>query len=389
MHTGPTTSPENSYQLQYSIGGIGKKPTSKPSSKITHLTLTPAIDASVLRQIASAYVIVVDWAESLLVVRRTSHQGVGVGVGVGVGASSFPVPPVPPVPPVLPVPPVPPIVVYSDVEWEADKALSKAFARLVYRLPGRGMPVCSDDSDVMRSGSGVDGGGSGSGSGTGVGVRIKEWPQPVTGYTSPPSPPSPSSPFQGIKGKGIEFNRGVERAILSAPMPGVVAELGTQAGAIGVGVEAGAIGSSPRANRQLWSDWNKKLNDEISVLNKAAMNPITAKDIDKAKAQANDMAASKATVASSLSSHLPPIPLILPIPPIPLMELNFTIDDLIDTGHRHFSALHWLYPNTFPFQGMGFASSSLRGIEGIGGIGGRYRGYIGYRGYNVGIIMWV
>ena len=50
-HTGPTCSPENSYQVQESNGVA-----------VVQLAFSPAIDASVLRQVANAYALAIDMA---------------------------------------------------------------------------------------------------------------------------------------------------------------------------------------------------------------------------------------------------------------------------------------------------------------------------------------
>lgn len=65
-HTGPTTSPENSYTVQ---------DTHPPFA--AQLALSPAIDASVLRQVANAYSIAVQMArssDSNLIVPKVTHE---------------------------------------------------------------------------------------------------------------------------------------------------------------------------------------------------------------------------------------------------------------------------------------------------------------------------
>lgn len=52
MHTGPTTSPENSYQL--TENGI-------QIDSFTQVAISPAFDMSILRQSCNAYLIAIKW----------------------------------------------------------------------------------------------------------------------------------------------------------------------------------------------------------------------------------------------------------------------------------------------------------------------------------------
>mmetsp|Transcript_21049 Transcript_21049/g.30404 ORF Transcript_21049/g.30404 Transcript_21049/m.30404 type:complete len:1233 (+) Transcript_21049:106-3804(+) len=62
MHTGPTTSPENSFELHVGEGAefVNLSKGSR-SSRYQQLALSPAIDMAVLRQVSNAFSLAVDW----------------------------------------------------------------------------------------------------------------------------------------------------------------------------------------------------------------------------------------------------------------------------------------------------------------------------------------
>ena len=37
---------------------------------------------------------------------------------------------------------------------------------------------------------------------------------------------------------------------------------------------------------------------------------------------------------------------------------RYAVNDALDGGHRHFSSMHWLYPNSLSFSDMGFGRST-------------------------------
>jgi hypothetical protein len=68
MHTGPTTSPENSYMMLFYNLGYNKSNVKNKNiindkfiRKFSHLAFSPAIDMSILRQAANAYNIAIEW----------------------------------------------------------------------------------------------------------------------------------------------------------------------------------------------------------------------------------------------------------------------------------------------------------------------------------------
>ena len=66
-HTGPTTSPENSYILMHvnaSTNSVCMVGAAAPQA--SHLAMSPALDASVLRQLASAFSLLSEWAGDML-----------------------------------------------------------------------------------------------------------------------------------------------------------------------------------------------------------------------------------------------------------------------------------------------------------------------------------
>ena len=41
-----------------------------------------------------------------------------------------------------------------------------------------------------------------------------------------------------------------------------------------------------------------------------------------------------------------------------IRNMTFMINENLDRGHRHFSSMHWLYPNAFVYMNMGFKSNN-------------------------------
>jgi alpha-L-fucosidase 2 len=73
-HTGPTTSPENSYILMHvnaSTNSVCMVGAAAPQA--SHLAMSPALDASVLRQLASAFSILSEWAADMLPLSQYSE----------------------------------------------------------------------------------------------------------------------------------------------------------------------------------------------------------------------------------------------------------------------------------------------------------------------------
>lgn len=44
----------------------------------------------------------------------------------------------------------------------------------------------------------------------------------------------------------------------------------------------------------------------------------------------------------------------------PLSVKNYSINEEVDSGHRHFSLMHWLYPSLFSFPHMGLGSDKAQ-----------------------------
>jgi len=98
LHSGPSTSPENSFVL---LAPTGDKPAPKPPLKFVQMAMTPALDASVLRNVAAAYSLAAQQAQ-------------------------------------------------EPYEQEEHSNKAKQLSQMVARLPGAGLPVVHEETGLVQ-----------------------------------------------------------------------------------------------------------------------------------------------------------------------------------------------------------------------------------------------